>query len=132
MATVAVRTTSGVAATGAAVSFPAFISSGAAKTLTGRTQHFTELPSHEGLDDGVACRVLECGQWAAVFCNGQCSADAFIAWPQYARHRMAPAFMQRNAITNREISLVFIRLSCINDAPLEHSFGAKSIEFASS
>ena len=56
---VAVRTTSGLAVTGVVVSIPALIWSGAAKTLTGRTQHFTELASHEGFDVGVVCRVLE-------------------------------------------------------------------------
>jgi len=58
-ANVPATTTSGLAVTGTAVSTPALIWSGAAKTLTGRTQHFAELASHEGFDVDVVCRVLE-------------------------------------------------------------------------
>ena len=44
---------------------------------------------------------------------------------------MPPAFRQRNEMTNSEINFEFIRLCCITVGPLEHSFGAKSMEIAS-
>ena len=94
---------------GAAVSIPALTSSGAANTLTGSTQHFTEMPSIEGSDDVLACRVLECGQEELCELIGQCSALALIDEPQYARQRMPPAFRHKNPITNSEVNFEFIR-----------------------
>src|SRR5207247_1600467 len=96
------------ATTGADVIVPALFSSGAPNTPIGSIQHVSELPAND-LRSCFLFAVGERGQCETpAFFNGQLSAVAAIALPQYARHRNAPALRQRNATTKNASSLVVV------------------------